>query len=151
MANADLGIGIAGADELIEDFRINHGPASLELVLVEKASRIELEGTIDITHIDTEDHTYQYFPTPGIDFTHPGILAINTIAQHSIIFINKREEALKIIDIKLSIGIHEKSQIFGNRLKAANQGRAIALVNRMVYDFQIWTSRSNGIQDHASM
>ncbi len=55
------------------------------------------------------------------------------------------------MDIKLSIGIHEKSQIFADCLKAANQGRAISLVHRVVNDFQAWISRGNGIQDRAGV
>src|SRR2546421_7865281 len=120
MADADLGIGIAGASELIEDLRIYHGSACLEFVLVEKANRIELKGTIDITHMNAEDHSHQHLPTPRIDLAHPGILAMNTISQHCIVFLNEREETLKVMDIKLSIGIHEKSQVFADGFKTTH-------------------------------
>src|SRR2546425_12127654 len=122
MADADLSVGISCAGELVEYLCINHGPARLQFVIAEKAGRIEFESTIDIAHVDTENHADQYFPTPGIDLTHPGILAINTIPQHGIVCSNQWEEALKVMDIKLSIRIHKKSQIFADCLKATNQG-----------------------------
>jgi hypothetical protein len=43
-------------------------------VLTEKAPRIELKGTIDITHPDAQDQAHHEFPPPGIDQTHPRIL-----------------------------------------------------------------------------
>ena len=118
---------------------------------MEKAGRIEFEGAINISYIDSENHTDQYFPTPGIDLTHPRILAINTIPQHGIIFFNQREEALKVVDIKLSISIHEKDQIFSDCFKATNKGRTISPVYRMVNDVQAWMSCGNSIKDCAGV
>src|SRR5260370_8291754 len=112
MAHAKLCVGITGPRELIENLCINHGPASLKFILMKKIGRIELESTIHVTYIDAEDHAYQDFPTPCIDLTHPGILAMNTVPQHSIEFFKKRNETLKVMDIKLSICITNNNQVF---------------------------------------
>jgi len=65
--------------ELIEDLRINHGSARLQVVLTEKAPRIELKGTIDITHPDAQDQAHHEFPPPGIDQAHPRILPLHLL------------------------------------------------------------------------
>src|SRR6266567_29813 len=94
-----------------------------------KESRaIELEGTIYVTHAQAEDEHYQHLPAPRVEFTHPGILAPNTIPQHSIVSIDQREEALQIVNIKLAIGIHKEGQFLRNRSKTTDQGRAVALI-----------------------
>src|SRR5258708_19341885 len=97
MAHAKLCVGITGSRELIENLCINHGPASLKFILMKKIGRIELEGTIHVTYIDAEDHAYQDFPTPGIYLTHPGILAMNTVPHHSIVFFKNTNATLTVI------------------------------------------------------
>src|SRR6516164_2952087 len=151
MADTNLGIGITGTRELVEYLRINHRPASLQLIIVEKAGRIEFEGAIDISHVDAKNHANQYFPAPGVDLSHPCILAINTISQHRIIFFNQWEKVLKVADIKLSIRIHKKDQIFSNGFKATNQCRTVSLVHGMANDFQASMSCGNGIKNRAGM
>src|SRR6266852_2262646 len=151
MANAYLGVGIACPGKLVQYFGINHGPASLQFVFMEKVGRIEFESTIDIAYRDAEDHANQHFPTPCIDPAHPCILAINPISQHGIVFFYQWEELLKVMNIKLSIRIHEKSQVPGDCFKATYQSRAISLVYRVMYYFQAWMCCGNSIQDHASV
>src|SRR6266446_1202671 len=63
MAHANLCVGIAGPDELVENLRIDRSSASLKFIFTEKAGRIEFEGTIHVAHMDAEDHAHQYFPT----------------------------------------------------------------------------------------
>src|SRR5438876_2703931 len=151
MANAYLGVGITCPGKLVQYLGIDHSPTSLQFVFLEKVGRIELESTIDITYIDAEDHTDQYFPTPGIDLTHPCILAINPISQHGIVFFNQWEEPLKVVNIKLSIRIHEKSPVPGDCFKATYQSRAISLVYRVMDDFETWMRCGKSIQDYASV
>src|SRR5205809_7785806 len=151
MANAYLGVGIACSGKLIQYLGINHGPACLKFIFTEKAGRIEFEGTIDITYLDAEDHANQYFPTPGIDLTHPCVLTIDPITQHCIVFFNQWQEPRKVVNIKLSIRIHEKSQVPGGCFKATYQGRTISLVYRVMNHLQTWMSCGNSIQKRTSM
>src|SRR5258707_14445231 len=135
--------------KLIENLRVNHGPASLQSMLTKKMRRIEFECTIHVAHIDSEDHSYQYFPAPRVAVAHPGILTVHTIPQDSIIFFKQRKEARQVMDIKLPIRVHEKSQVFANRVKAADYGRTISLVDGVMYNFETWMSGSNCIKDDA--
>src|SRR5947209_17072874 len=121
MMYSNLGISIACSRKLVEDLRVNHGPASLQLMLTEKLGGIEFECTIHIAHIDTQDYAHQNFPAPGVDLAHPGILSTHTIAQYSIILFKQRKELLQIMDVKLPIRVHEESQVFGHRSEATNQ------------------------------
>src|SRR5260370_230896 len=101
-------------------------------MLTEEVRTIQLKSAIYIPYTQAKDGADQQLPTPGIEFTHPGILTIDTVAQDSIILVNQREKALKITNIKLSIRIHEKGQVFAYRLKATDQCCTIAAVNRMI-------------------
>jgi hypothetical protein len=58
MVHSDLRGGRACVSELIEDLRINHGSARLQVVLTEKDPRIELKGSIDITYPDAQDQAH---------------------------------------------------------------------------------------------
>src|SRR5260370_8032318 len=136
MANAYLGVGIACPGKLVQYFSINHGSASLQFVFMEKVGRIEFESTIDIAYIDAEDHADQHIPTPCIDPAHPCILAINPISQHGIVFFYQWEELLKVMNIKLSIRIHEKSQVPGDSFKATSQTPPISLFSTSMITFQ---------------
>src|SRR6266853_4223343 len=117
-------------------------------MLAEKVASVEFEGTIHITHMYSKGHTYQYLPAPGVEFTHPGILTIDAISEHSIIAVNKREEALQVMDIELSIGVHEKSEVFSGGFEATNQCRTVSLVDRVMDDSHPRISRSNGVYNH---
>src|SRR5712692_3034052 len=101
-------------------------------MLTEEVRTIQLKSAIHITYTQAKDGADQQLPTPGIDFTHPGILTINTVAQDSIILVNQREKALKIANIKLSVGVHKKGKVFAYRLKATDQCCTIASVSRMI-------------------
>src|SRR6266436_2717533 len=114
-------------------------------MLTEKVTSVELEGTIHITHVYSKDYTYQYFSVPGIELTYPDILTVDAISEHSIVVVNKREEALQVTDIKLSIGVHEKSEIFSGGFEAANQCRTIPSVDRVMDDSYLRISCSNSI------
>src|SRR5579875_326018 len=147
--HADLRIGIACANKFIENLGIDHGPPSLQAVFMEKLGRIELECAIYISHVNTEDHTDQYFPAPGVQLAHPRILALHTVPQDSIIFFKQWEETLQIMDVKLPIRIHEKDQVLRNRFKATHQSSAIALIDGVVYHFKAGLSPGDSIEDDA--
>src|SRR5438876_3380790 len=92
----------------------------------------ELKCTIDIACLNTKDEADQLFPAPGIELPHPGVLAIDTVAQHRTILFNEREKPGQIANIKLSIRVHKESQFFSDRLKTRYQGRAISLVPMVI-------------------
>src|SRR5579863_1215246 len=118
--DAHLGVSIACMCEFVENFRVDHCPARLQAMLAEKIGSIEFEGTIHVAEINAKNHPHDDLPTPGIELTHPGILAVNAIPQHRIVFFDQGEEASQILNIKLSIRVHKKSHIFGSRRETAN-------------------------------
>src|SRR5579883_2039380 len=147
--HTDLRISIARANKLIEDLGIDHGPPRLQAVLAEKLGRIQLECTIHVTHVDPKNHAHQYFPAPGVQLAHPRILAVHAVPQDSIIFFKQWEETLQVMDVKLAIRIHEKNQVFANRLKATHQSSAISLIGSMTYHFKAGMRLGDSIQDDA--
>jgi hypothetical protein len=77
-------------------------PLDTYLVVVRYAiATVEFEGTVHVAHAYSEGPTYQHLPAPGVEFTHPHILAVDAISEHSIISLDKREEALEVTDIEL--------------------------------------------------
>src|SRR6266480_7318835 len=76
----------------------------------------------------TQYPTNQLFPSPRVEFTHPRILSIYSIANDSIIGINQWEKLLKVPNIKLPIRVHEEDQFLRRRCKATHQRGSIALV-----------------------
>src|SRR5690242_1253513 len=117
MTHTNLRIAIASSGEFIENLGVDHRSTCLQAMLAEKITAIELEGTIHIAHIDPKDHAHQNLPAPGIEFPHPGILTIETVAQHRIILLHQGKETFEVVDIKLPVGVHEKYQVFGRRFK----------------------------------
>src|SRR6266446_426266 len=114
-------------------------------MFTKEVGAIQLKSTIHITHTQAKNRTHQQLPAPRIEFTHPGVLAINPIPQYSIVFTDEGEKALKITNIKLSIGVHEKCQVFSHRLETTHQRSAIALVDSMVDQLYTWIVSSNSL------
>src|SRR6266566_6748457 len=134
MMHANLGIGMPCPCEFVEDLGVDHRSPRLQLMRTEKFGVIELESTIHIAHVNPKNDTYQHLPAPGVEFAHPGILAIDTVSQHGIILLQQGKKSLQVADIELPIGVHKKEQIFAGSAEAAHQGRAISFVDRVMYD-----------------
>jgi hypothetical protein len=48
-------------------------------VRTKKLGTEKLKSAIDVPYVYAKDETYYLFPAPGIEFAHPGILAIYTM------------------------------------------------------------------------
>src|SRR5690242_13633920 len=101
-------------------------------MLGEKLCTVQLERAIHIAHRQFEHQPDQHLPAPGVELTYPGILTVDTIAQDSIIVPDERKEALQIMNIELPIRVHKEDKLFGDRLKATDQGRSVALINFVI-------------------
>src|SRR5258706_12495968 len=128
MMHTKLGIGIASTRKFVQNFGINHGSPCFETVFIKEPGPVELKGAIYVTHTQAKYQAHQHFPPPGIEFAQPCILAVYAITQYRVIFINERKETLQVGNVKLSIGVHKKGQIFGDHLKTTHQGSAVALI-----------------------
>src|SRR5262249_17132666 len=110
-------VGQASAREFEEHLRIDHRPTRLQAVFTHKRARIEFKGTVDVPYPHAQHQPYQYLPAPGVELAYPGVLPIETIAQHGIVRLQPGKEALQIANSKLPIRVHKKDQIFGTRRK----------------------------------
>ena len=74
---------------------------------------------------------------------------MNSIAQYPVKFANQGEKTLQVMDIELAVGVHKKGQVFGDSLKAAHEGRAVAPIHWVMNDSQAGMYFRNGIQNDA--
>src|SRR5579875_779258 len=60
-------VGTIGPSHLIQQLRVNHRAARLQGMLAQKVCPDELEGAIQVTHMDAQYQRNQHFPAPGIE------------------------------------------------------------------------------------
>src|SRR5216684_2434025 len=98
-----------------------------------------------------KDETHQHLPPPGVQFTYPGILTVNTIAEYRVICIDERKESFQIVYIELAIRVHKKDQVFTDCLKPTHQGGSISPVLRVINDAQMWVLCSDLFKNSSGM
>src|SRR6266567_2491331 len=128
MANPNFSERAAGDFEPVEQLGVDHRSTCFKRVALEKIGAQELERAVDIAHAHAQGQPDNELPAPGIEFAHPGILALYAIPNHGIVRIDQGEEALQFAYIKLAIRIHKERQHFRGSGKAIGQCRAIALI-----------------------
>src|SRR5260370_42643082 len=138
MLNADFRVGITGAGKLVQYLRVNHGATCFKSICAEEVSAEELKRAVDISHVYIKNESHQFFPAPGVQFPHPGILAVDTIPYHGPELFNEREKANQVTDVELPVGVHKEGELFGYRLEAGYQGRAVPPVDRAVDQAYAW-------------
>src|SRR5579859_7261888 len=116
---------------------------------MEELGMQKFKGAIDIAHTYAEECTYECLPTPGIQFTHPGVLALDTIAQDGIIGIDIGKEGAQIVHTKLAIRIHKEGQFFASCGKTTHQSRSIALIHSVVHQTNLWGNRGDGVNNRS--
>src|SRR5690349_5935275 len=112
-------------------------------MLGEEPGTIQLERAIHITHRQFEHQPDQHLPTPGVELTYPGILTVNTITQDGVVLLDERKEALQVMNIKLPIRVHKEDELFGDRLKATNQGRPVTPIDLVIDESHTWVLCDN--------
>src|SRR5207247_142182 len=129
--HAKLFLGSSSMLQGVQQLRIDHGTTCLQRMLSEEVGVQEFKRAIYVSHVDTKHPADQQLPSPGVEFTHPGVLAIYAIANDRIVAIDEEEERSQVTDVKLPIGIHKKGELLGRRCKTTHEGRAIALIDGM--------------------
>src|SRR3989440_12848401 len=101
--HAQLFIGPSSLLQGVQQLRIDHGTTCLQRVLAEEVGVQELKRAINVSHVDTKHPADQQLPSPGVEFTHPGVLAIYAIANERIVVIDEEEERSQVTEIEMSI------------------------------------------------
>src|SRR5579872_5734412 len=107
MLNTHFAISVPGTIQLIEHLSVDHCATGFEWILLEKVGMQELESAINIAHMYSQYKPDEVFPAPGIEFAHPGVLTMDTIANHGVVFVNESEQARQITNIELPIRVHK--------------------------------------------
>src|SRR5437868_14941145 len=101
--HAQLFIGSSSLLQGAQQLRVDHGTPCLQRVLVEEVGVQELTRAIHVSHVDTKHPADQQLPSPGVEFTHPGVLAIYAIANDHIVAIDEDEKRWQSADVELTI------------------------------------------------
>src|SRR6266700_4991219 len=112
-------------------------------MFVQEPCMQEFKSTVDITHMPTQDKSDHLLPAPGIEFAHPGILTVDTIADDRIVLIDERQERFQITNVELPIRVHKKGEFFVGSTKATDQSSSVALIDFMCDETNAGISRSN--------
>src|SRR5437660_9270031 len=112
-------------------------------MLSEEICAIQLERAIPIADRQFEHQPDQHLPAPGIELAYLGVLTVDAIAQDSIVLLDERKEALQVMNIKLPIRVHKEDKLFGDRLKATDQGCPVALIDLMIDESHAWVLCDN--------
>src|SRR5260370_12518313 len=91
----------------------------------------ELEGAVDVTHMDIQNQIDQALPAPGVELAHPRVLAVQAVADDRVVFVDEWKKALQVADIELPVGVHKQGELSGCRREATYQGRSIAQIGGM--------------------
>src|SRR5260370_9574849 len=129
--HAKLFIGSSSLLQGVQQLRVDHGTTCLQRMLSEEVGVQELKRAIYVSHVNAKHPADQQLPSPGIEFAHPGVLAIYAIANDRIVAIDEEEERSQVTDVKLPIGIHKKGEFPGLLRTSTHQGGTIALIDGM--------------------
>src|SRR5258708_454250 len=110
---------------------------------------IQFERTVYIPHPEPECEANQHLPTERVQLAYPCILSVDAVAKHCIIFLDEREKALQVTNVKLSIGVHKKGEFLCNNFKATHQSRSIALIHFVIDNTYMCIYNSNLFNDFA--
>src|SRR6266702_8083294 len=108
MMDAYLFVCATSVHQFGKQFSIDHCSTGFQGIALEEVCVQKFKGTIEITHLDSECQANDHFPAPGVEFAHPGILAIQTIANNRIILINGTKQKRQITNIELPVRIHKE-------------------------------------------
>src|SRR5258708_4560399 len=131
MMDTNLCCGPASAFKLVENLSVDHCAARLQQILAEEISPVKLKSAVHIAYFNLKQGSDKEMPAPGVEFAHKGVLAVHTIPQNGIVLFNQGKERGQILQVELTIGVCEKSQIFGDSLKTRHQGSPVALIDGM--------------------
>lgn len=89
---------------------VYQGAAAGQLNVVKYLPFVQLECTVDIPYIHTEQQTDQLCPTPAVDFSNDVVLPVEPVTAYYIVFIHQFEQRRHFTDIKLSVAIRVEDE-----------------------------------------
>src|SRR5712692_3525290 len=98
----------------------------------ERAPVNQLEGAIDVSNVQTEYKPDQRPPGPRIERTHQTVLAPDSIADHQVVVLARRQERGDLGEVELAVAVDEADQLVAAIVEARADGAAIAAVGGMV-------------------
>jgi hypothetical protein len=94
----------------------------------------DLEGTIDVLHVESEDPMQSQPPRAGIYTPDPWVLSRRAVACHDVVVLHPRHQTSDLLGIELQVCIREEEEISPRLAEASAKGRAIAQVDQMAHE-----------------